>query len=64
MSDKENVVYLAFSNEKLEPETLSFLACKNCRNKTYKFMYEADDAFPKAVCAGCGVVLGKIGWAE
>lgn len=60
----EKVVFLAFKNEKIEPEGRDFLACTHCRNKTYTMVYQGNNAFLLAQCAACGNHIGYVGWAE
>lgn len=62
MSDK--VVFLKFSNDKVEPDGPAYIACKVCRNKTYVLLSESEDSFPIMQCAVCRNRLGRIGWAE
>lgn len=59
-----DVVFLAYSNEKVEPDGRDFLSCKVCRNKTFTAIYEGAEAFPLMQCAACGNHLGRFGWAD
>jgi hypothetical protein len=61
MNDK--VVFLAFTNERVEPDGRSLLACKCCRNKTFTLVYEGGAEFPLLQCPACGSHLGRMGWA-
>jgi hypothetical protein len=60
----EKVVFLAFSNERVEPEGRDFLACKYCRNKTFTAIFEGAETFPLMQCAACGSHMGHFGWAH
>ena len=62
MSDK--VVFLAFKNERLEPDGPLFESCKVCRNKTFVLVSESEDSFAICQCAVCRNRIGRIGWAE
>jgi hypothetical protein len=66
MSEGEKVVFLAFSNrEKIANESVTLLACKRCRNKTYRIVYYgSEDGFPTMECAACGSIAGEIGWVK
>lgn len=59
----DNVVHLAFRNDKIEPDVRDLLACKGCRNKTFTIVYQGAEAFPLVQCPACGCHLGCIGWA-
>jgi ribosomal protein S27E len=60
----ERVVYLAFRNENTTVgESLDFVACKHCRNKTYTLTHDSNE-FPLMKCAACGAHIGRIGWAD
>lgn len=63
MSD-DKVVFLKFSNEKVEPEGPEYMACTLCRNKTFVMLYEDDSRFPICQCAVCRNRIGYVGWAE
>ena len=60
----ENVVFLKFSNpEKMEPDTMAFHACSNCRNKTFTLTDDKPGEFPLLRCAACGQHMGRMGFA-
>lgn len=59
----EKVIYLAFSNPRLEPDALSFTACRHCRNKTFTLRHDGGD-FPLMCCAACGAHIGRVGWTD
>jgi hypothetical protein len=61
MSD-DKVIYLAFKNEHIEPDTRDLMACKVCRNKTFIVIYEPEK-FPLMQCAACETQIGHFGWA-
>lgn len=60
MSD--NVIFLDFRSPNVEEDERSLLACKTCRNKTYKLVYDAPKAFPVLQCCACETDLGRMGW--
>ena len=60
---ENNLIFLAFSNNNLINNEISYLGCKNCGNKTYIFIAR-DKEFPLVKCACCGNVIGRIGWAN
>ena len=63
MSDA--VVYLAFANPAMtEPDTMAFIACRACRNKTYTITKDQPDGFPLVRCCCCGAHIGRIGWTD
>ena len=53
MSDGK-VVYLKFKSEQLDEDTMAFLACKVCKNKTFTHTFDDMDNFPLVRCAACG----------
>lgn len=64
MTENNNVVFLkTYSNEQL-PDTITFLCCKHCRNKTYTHTYEQGSEYPLVKCSACGSHIGRIGWVE
>jgi hypothetical protein len=63
--DKEKVVFLAFSNPTVKPETaFSVHACRLCRNKTFTLVCEEANTFPMLRCACCGQNMGRMGWTD
>lgn len=66
MSDGDDkVVYLKFRTEKAEIDTaVCYIACANCRNKTYTILDGGGSKFPLVRCAACGTDIGRIGWAS
>ncbi len=61
MSD--DVVYLAYSNPDVQVESgVDMLACRRCRNKTYRLECYEDDCGASVHCAACGARIGKMGW--
>lgn len=60
--ESERVVYLAWDNPTImEDETVSMLACRQCRNKTYRIeVYE--NCGGRVYCTACGSYIGKMGW--
>lgn len=64
MSDDANVVFLAFSKpETAQPDTMAFIACRACHNKTYTLTEDRPGTFPLLRCCACGQHMGRIGWA-
>jgi hypothetical protein len=60
MSD--NVIHLAFKSPHCEPDTMAFLSCKACKNKTYTLVEDRLYDFPLMRCAACGQHMGRMGW--
>lgn len=60
----EKVVFLAFSNDKVESQGIDLITCKRCRNKTYLLVAKDAPEFHMLRCAACGDNIGAIGWAE
>lgn len=60
MSD--NVIHLAFKSPHVTDDTMAFLACKLCRNKTYTLIIDKPDYFPLMKCAACDQHMGRMGW--
>jgi ribosomal protein S27E len=61
----DNVVFLAFKNpEKTDEDGITFVACRHCRNKTYTLTHDSESGYPLVKCAGCGMHIGRVGWAE
>lgn len=60
---QDNVIRLAFRSPHVDEDTMSFLACGYCANKTYKLIYDRADEFPVMQCAVCGQHIGRVGWA-
>ena len=62
MTDK--VVFLEFKKpETTQHDTMAFIACASCRNKTYTITEDKPDYFPLIRCAACGCHIGRMGWA-
>lgn len=62
MSD--NVVFLKFRTAAIEADTMAFLSCVVCRNKTYTVTDDKPGGFPLMRCAACGSHIGRTGWAH
>jgi hypothetical protein len=58
-----NVIHLAFRSPHTEDDTMAFVACKACKNKTYTLTDDRGD-FPLMRCAACGAHIGRMGWAH
>jgi hypothetical protein len=59
-----DVVRLEFKSPHVEDDTMAFLSCKACKNKTYTFTMDRPDDFPLMRCAACGQHIGRMGWAH
>ena len=62
-SENDNVIFLAYRSEQQEEDTMAFLSCKACRNKTYTHTIDIPGHWPLVRCAACGQHIGRIGWA-
>ena len=62
MSD--NVVFLQFKSPHVVEDTMAFLSCRACRNKTYTMTEDQPGKFPLMRCAACGQHMGRMGWAH
>lgn len=58
------VVELKFRSPHVEDGQRAFLACKECRNKTYLMVDDRPGYFPLMQCAACGMHMGRMGWAH
>ena len=56
------VIELKYRSPHVQDDTMSFLACKACRNKTYTMTIDIPDWFPLMRCAACGQHMGRMGW--
>lgn len=63
MPERGEVIFLKFQSPHVEDDTMAFLACKVCRNKTYTMTRDKMDGFPLMRCAACGQHMGRMGWA-
>jgi hypothetical protein len=59
-----NVVFLNFKGPTVEEDTMAFLACVSCRNKTYTLTLDKPGEFPLLRCAACGDHMGRMGWVH
>lgn len=59
---EDKVVFLAYSNPTVTAEgSIDLLACRRCRNKTYR--HECGEGCAALVyCAACNQYIGKMGW--
>ena len=62
MSD--NVIRLKLRSPHVDDDTMAFLACRACRNKTYTLTVDRPGDFPLMRCAACGQHMGRMGWAH
>ena len=61
----EKVVFLAFKNEHVHDEYVSFTTCSHCKNKTFTMHPSNEDGvFPMLRCAACGTNIGRVGWGD
>ena len=60
MSD--NVVFAEFRSKETVGEGFEFVACQNCRNKTFVLVYEGIDKRALMKCAACGNHIGHVGF--
>jgi len=60
-----DVIHLAHRNDSTDTDFVEYLACKNCKNKTWIALYEqACRGFPRLKCACCGQDGGLFGWVD
>jgi len=59
-----DVIDLKFRSPHGEPDTMAFIACRVCRNKTYTLTEDQPGRFPIMRCAACGQHMGRMGWAH
>lgn len=64
MADAGNVVFLKFRSPEQEEDTMAFLACRVCKNKTYTHTIDRVGDYPLVRCAACGQHIGRIGWPD
>lgn len=57
----DNVVFLNFKSPNLQDDTLAFLSCVACKNKSFVFMSDEQEAALVKCCA-CGAHIGRMGW--
>lgn len=60
----DKVVLLQFKSPHVEEDTMAFLSCTACRNKTYTLTFDRPGEFPMMRCACCGAHVGRMGWAH
>lgn len=58
----DNVIHLAFKSPHMVDDAMSFVACRECRNKTYTLVEDKPGHFPLMRCAACGQHMGRMGW--
>jgi hypothetical protein len=59
----DNVIHLAFKSPHVVDDSMAFIACGHCRNKTYTLTDDQPGTFPLMRCAACGSHIGRMGWA-
>ena len=57
------VIHLAFKSPHVADDTMAFLACRSCSNKTYTLTEDRPGDFPLMRCAACQQHMGRMGWA-
>jgi hypothetical protein len=60
----DNVIHLEFKSPHVADDERGWLACRNCRNKTYLLVSDKRDTFPLLQCCACGEHIGRMGWAH
>lgn len=64
MTMADNVIHLAFKSPHVTSDTMAFISCKLCRNKTYTLIEDRPGDFPLMKCAACDQHMGRMGWAH
>ena len=64
MTDDGKVVFLKFISPEQAEDTMAFLACRACKNKTYTHTFDKPGFWPLVRCAACGQHIGRVGWAD
>jgi hypothetical protein len=59
---EDNVIHLEFKSPHVEEDTMAFLACRACKNKTFTLTQDRPGDFPLLRCACCGSHIGRMGW--
>lgn len=62
--DGGKVIYLEFRSPHTTDDTMSFIACRACDNKTYTLVEDRPGDFPLMRCAACGAHIGRMGWSH
>lgn len=57
-----NIIELKFCSPHVVDDSMAFLACSVCRNKTYTLTEDQPGGFPLMRCAACGQHMGRMGW--
>lgn len=58
-----NVIEMKFRSPHMaDDDTITFIACKSCLNKTYTLVHDRVSTFPLMKCAACGQAMGRMGW--
>lgn len=60
----DNVIRLEFRSPHVQDDTMAFLSCKACNNKTYTLTDDKPGDFPLMRCAACGQHIGRMGWSH
>jgi hypothetical protein len=58
------VVELKFKSPHVVEDSMAFIACAECRNKTFTLVEDRLGEFPLMRCAACGNHIGRMGWAH
>ena len=60
-----NIVELKFrSPHAVDGDSITFIQCKDCKNKTFTLIEDHRSGFPMMKCAACGRAIGRIGWVH
>jgi hypothetical protein len=60
----ENVIHLSFKSPHVCEDSMAFIACRHCHNKTFTLTEDRVDNFPLMRCAACQAHIGRMGWAH
>lgn len=61
MSD--NVIKIEFRSPHMrDADSITFICCGTCRNKTFTLVEDHRSGFPLMKCAACGQAMGRMGW--
>lgn len=60
-----NLIELKFrSPHVVDGESITFVCCGECRNKTFTLIEDHRSGFPLMKCAACGTAIGRMGWVH
>lgn len=58
------LIELKFKSPHVVEDTMAFIACRQCRNKTFTLTDDRVGSFPLMRCAACGNHIGRMGWSH